>query len=400
AGTGSEMDYFYDKNFHGITGSKGKAWSKSQVEEHLKGINMFLKASATKNGTIKVLNEASSGLNDKNIADDSKLTKHTFAKPVDFMMLQEVDRPSVRSLYVDEPSVIAKGLPKYDAQFVNNFKVGILPVPVMDPMGQVDGGLMTLSKYKINNAKRISLKSTDTGLVSIFDLKRAIGYTEYNVSDGKKLHMANIHMSAFSGDAVKRAKEYQTLLKLITTWKVGGDYVIIGGDWNSDITDQYYYSETKDTKAPNFLANAKKHKNENFLIDKSTSPMGTIDSTTKINYSALSIYDIAKYTQSFRDGMKSNPGYKLGADTNLKHPTMRMAGENWKGFQAKTYNKSDYAIIDGFLVSGNVEISTTIPVKTLQQGWHKNKLNPDFPYAFADSDHNPVVMHFQLKTTP
>ena len=385
ASTGSEMDYFYDKDYNGVNGTKGKAWSHNQVQGHMDGILKFLKA--TQGGSLQHIEDA-------NYVKGDKLTTLNFNKTVDFMFLQEVDRPSVRSMYFDEVSMVAKALPDFDAEFVNNMRVGLLPAPMMDPNGQVDAGVMTLSKYNIDHskAKRISLNSVGTGVDAIFNLKRAIGYTEYKTDNNKTLHMLNIHTSAFPDDKEKRNKEYNTVITLINKWKNTGDYVIIGGDWNSDITDQYFYeklqtgvnSETETKMKINDL------NNNGFLgIKKRTLSKNKKDF---MNLSSLNQFDIAKYTDTFRNGI-ANTGYKMITDMKRNHPTMRIAATKWTGYKAKKDKKVDFAIIDGFLVSKNVDATA----ETIQQGWHKNAMNPEHPYAFADSDHNPVIMNFRLK---
>ena len=389
ASTGSEMDYFYDVNYNGVHGSRGRAWSKTQVADHMKGITEFIKV-ATNGGSVKSVTTAAETKDFNGV--NSNMLKDVQIPKVDFMFLQEVDKPSVRSMYFDEPKMIADSVKNYDIQYVNNFKVGVVPAPFLDQNGQVDAGVLTLSKYNIDHSKarRYSLNSAGKGIVGMMNLKRAIGYTEYKVGS-KLLHLANVHMSAFPEDKEKRDKEYRTIIDLIKKWQKNGDYVIFGGDWNTDITDQYYYEKNLNTKKPNSFKNSKDIMNKSNVA--SFLGISNRKMTKGKNLNNLGVYDISKFTEYFRKNI-SKKGYKLGVDMNVKHPTMRMSGEVWNGYQAKLKNHgSDFGIIDGFLVSSNVKIKTTT---TIQQGWHKNNLNKKHPYSFADTDHNPVLMKFEL----
>ena len=406
AATGSEADYFYDEKFNGENGSYGKAPSLDVVNNHLDGIKQFLDAAT------HVGKKITTSYDEKN-PRDKKSTPVSFANQIDFGFLQEVDKPSVRSMYTDQPSIIANTIgDEYDVEFVRNIKNAMLPVPLFDANGQVEGGLLTFSKYNVDHSKarRISLNSAGSGVDGIFNLKRAIGLIDFRVDNGKILHLANIHASAFPQDYLKREKEYFRLIQLIEEWKKDGNYFIVGGDWNTDILDAYYYTQAKNKFSGAGQWISEEDRKEN-IFGQNNNNINEVQ--------PLSVMNIAKYPNEFRKYVKVN-NLKLGADNARNHASMRSNGDKWEGpfpirngkrlssdedwdlnahnYEDLHFNKdTDYvpsvAVIDGFITSSNVTINRT---ETIQQGWHKNTFNKAHPYLFADSDHNPVLMSFKL----
>ena len=392
AATGSESDYFYDEKFNGEFGTYGKAPSRAVVDNHLEGITQFLKT-ATQGGEIKTSYDEKTPFDEETTTlkfTDSN-SNNDFKK-IDFGFLQEVDKPSVRSLYTDQPSIVSNAIgDNFDVEYVRNMKNALLPVPMFDQGGQVEAGILTFSRYNVDHSKarRISLNSTGSGVDGIFNLKRAIGLIDFKVAGGKTLHLANIHASAFPQDYLKREKEYFRLIQLIEEWKKDGNYFIVGGDWNTDILDAYYY-----TQAENKFSGAGQWISEQYRQDNL---FGKNNQSIK-GVQPLSVMDIAKYPNEFRKYAKAN-NLKLGADNEKYHASMRSDGDKWEGpfpmrngkifssekdwdlnasnYESFNFNKdTDYvpsvSVIDGFITSSNVDIKWT---HTIQQGWHKNAFN-------------------------
>jgi hypothetical protein len=68
-------------------------------------------------------------------------------KSFDFILLQEVDRGSKRSYHFNMQELIGQHFDSYQNFFAMNYEVSFVPIPVKEPMGQVESGLLTLSKY-------------------------------------------------------------------------------------------------------------------------------------------------------------------------------------------------------------------------------------------------------------
>jgi len=70
----------------------------------------------------------------------------------DMILLQEVDRNSKRSHHLDQYKEIENAFSGYTTAFGMNYKVTFVPVPLKAPMGKVESGLMSLSKYPVFRA--------------------------------------------------------------------------------------------------------------------------------------------------------------------------------------------------------------------------------------------------------
>ncbi len=71
-----------------------------------------------------------------------------------------------------------------------------------------------------------------------FDMKRCVVESTYKLSNGKKLILINIHLSAFDNGGKIRAQQIQWLEDhLEKVYNKSENYVIVGGDWNHILSD-------------------------------------------------------------------------------------------------------------------------------------------------------------------
>jgi len=207
AGLGKEMDFFMD-------GGKTSVPPKKYVEKYLAGIaNTILRNKA------------------------------------DIYLLQEIDRNSKRSYYIDELEYLIDNIfdDQYNVVFAYNYKVSFVPVPLFKPMGKVSSGLSTISKYVILEAKRISLPGEYSWPTKLFQLDRCLLLTRFATYNGKNLVVLNIHPSAYDSGGKLRKQQLDYILKVASDEYEKGNYVIIGGDWNSELVEDsnFEYTETK-----------------------------------------------------------------------------------------------------------------------------------------------------------
>jgi endonuclease/exonuclease/phosphatase family metal-dependent hydrolase len=152
----------------------------------------------------------------------------------DFIFIQEADRKSKRSRYIDEAAMIDSIFNGYASVYATNYRSGFVPVPVTDPMGKVEAGLMTLSRYKPAEAERVAYPSSYSWPKRLFMLDRCFILTRIKLSDHNDLVLINTHNSAFTDAAEMRKKELALLQKTILDEYAKGNYVIAGGDWNQN----------------------------------------------------------------------------------------------------------------------------------------------------------------------
>lgn len=247
----------------------------------------------------------------------------------DVLLMQELDIKSTRSYHINELEYMEMTFQDYSSTFGQNYKVPWVPIPVTNPMGAANSGLVTLSKYMTSKATRYQYPGSEAWPVQLFELDRCFIENRIPVEDGKELVLINSHLSAFDEGGEIRKKQLDFLKSYITNEYSKGNYVIVGGDWNHQLpgTDSSRFKSTESW--PFWLQ----------MLPEDFTPAD----------------------------------YKWAVDSQI--PSNRTV--------AKAYVSGEnfLAVIDGFLVSPNVEISSV-------QG---------YDLGFENSDHNPVSGVFILK---
>ncbi len=212
AGLGDDMDFFYDG------GTKVRT-SLARTRQNMDSIKLWLKEHAP-----------------------------------EFVVLQEVDFNSKRTYYMDQFDRIGKELNAFD-NFVRayNYKVRYLPFPPTKPLGRIESGLVSFSRYKPFESSRHSFLARYSWPKQLWMLDRAFLVQKFHTSNGKALYIINTHKTAFD-DGTIRHKETGQISEYAFNLYKDGNYVIIAGDWNQ-IPTQNGSSAKENTKGT-FLAKA------------------------------------------------------------------------------------------------------------------------------------------------
>jgi endonuclease/exonuclease/phosphatase family metal-dependent hydrolase len=149
----------------------------------------------------------------------------------DFILLQEVDRDSKRSYHHNQFDVIEGHFHHYGTYFGKNYDVSFVPIPIKEPMGKVESGLMTVSKYAPSTVTRHSFPGNFAWPMRLFMLDRCFLVNRYPVVDGKDLLIINTHNSAYD-DGSLRKQQMDFLKDFLLEEYDKGNYVVVGGDWN------------------------------------------------------------------------------------------------------------------------------------------------------------------------
>ena len=252
-------------------------------------------------------------------------TLYSDADPATVFMLQEVDQNSTRTYGKNE--VEALGI--NNSAYALNYSCKFVPYPI-PPIGRVNSGLLTTTVYDIDSAERISLPCPFDWPVSMANLKRCllVSYLPISGTDSK-LVIVNLHLEAYDDGEGKIAQTKQ-LREFIQSEYEKGNYVIAGGDFNQI-----------------FPGGLEKYPNT--------------------------------HTENWEPGQLSDDimpdGWTLAYD--LKTPSCRLLNQP---YDASDTENTQYYVIDGFILSPNVEL---ISVNTLDEG-------------FEYSDHNPVKIQVKL----
>ncbi|NOR34829.1 MAG: endonuclease/exonuclease/phosphatase family protein [Bacteroidales bacterium] len=149
----------------------------------------------------------------------------------DFILLQEVDQDSRRSYHLNEFQEINDQFKGYYSSFGMNYNVGFVPIPVTEPMGKVQSGLMTLSLHCPGSVERYSFPGNYSWPMKLFMLDRCFLVSRYQLGAQKELLIINTHNSAYD-DGSLRAQQMSYLRNFLLSEYENGNYVIGGGDGN------------------------------------------------------------------------------------------------------------------------------------------------------------------------
>ncbi len=249
----------------------------------------------------------------------------------DFVLFQEIDTGSTRSYQVDERAQMISDFPGYASAFAVNYHSAFLMYPLTQPHGASNSGILTFSKAQISGAVRRSLEIS-TGFSKFLDLDRCYSVSRIPVENGKELLLYNVHLSAYGGSDDIRKSQMTQLFEDMKSEYEQGNYCVCGGDFNHDFTG---------------------------------------DSTQVLNQGSNKEFGWAMPFPAdlLPSSISRCTDYE---DTDLV-PTCRNCDVPY-GDDCMTF------VIDGFLVTDNVQVDTVRNIDT----------------GFVYSDHNPVVMTFSL----
>ena len=198
----------------------------------------------------------------------------------DVAYLQEVDRDSSRTYGIDEAGdIMNNAFPEQAASFASNFKVLFIPYPI-PPMGHMDAGILTLSKYNIDSATRIQLPCPFTWPARVINLKRCLNVSRVPVADSdKEVVFVNLHLEAYDDGEGKLAQSKQ-LAEFMQAEYDKGNYVIAGGDFNqtfSSVDTSMYPLQSEDLWECGLLDESVFSDNWQFAMDNSVPSCRSLD---------------------------------------------------------------------------------------------------------------------------
>ena len=251
----------------------------------------------------------------------------------DVVFLQELDTDSKRTYGLNELSMVTDAADGFQSTYALNYKTLYVPYP-WPPIGKVTCGIATLSSFEVSDATRVSLPCPFKYPVRLANLKRCLMVDRVPIQGSdKELVLVNLHLEAYDDGEGKIAQTKQ-LRELLESEAKKGNYVIAGGDFNqtfSNCDTSAYPTVSDDMWVPGVIDVSEFDDSLQFVMDNSSPSCRSLDKPLAGNDSDPSVFQ--------------------------------------------------YYIIDGFIVSDNLEINK-ITTKNLN---------------FKNSDHNPVIMNVTVK---
>lgn len=232
---------------------------------------------------------------EKNLAGIRKIVS---GNKSDFHIFQEISEPDTLTYGVDILNGVRSELSAYSMHYSSDFRTKFIPTP-----WALRHGLGVFNRVKTEPVSLIRLINEPTRLGGLIERQYHIVATEFKHANGSDWVLLNIHLSAFDEEGNIRLKQLNELIKIANNYYESGKHVIVGGDWNIQLSDVEFPSTTK----------------QEFLFWRTMLPREKI-----------------------------LPGWEIVVDD--KTPTMRsnerpyIKGENFT------------SIIDGYMVSPNVDV--------------------------------------------
>lgn len=254
----------------------------------------------------------------------------------DFYFFQEVDTDSTRSYYVNQVDILTEAIPGFASAYAVNSHSKYLFYPLSEPIGKINSGIMTFSKFNMDHSIRRRLPISTGMIDKLFDLDRCFMVTKLPISgvNNKDLVLINVHLSAYDEGNI-RLEQIKLLYDYINyEYNTNKNYVIVGGDFNLGLAGD----------AGIF--------NNEMVTPEWYKPLPE-------GYTA----------EDFK-----NIGFNLNYDISTTIGTCRDASIRY------TEGVNLEVVIDGFITSANISVVGTEVIDA----------------EFKNSDHNPVRMKFIL----
>ena len=172
----------------------------------------------------------------------------------DFVFLQETDVNSRRSFGVNQLDALQNLLPAHTASFALDYKAPFIPLPLLNPTGRVESGLLTLSSVAVRESTRYRFDGEQPFPLRLLQPNYCFLVTRLLVENGSELVLINTRIAPNGGDDGVRALQFAQLKAFLEKEAQAGHYVIAGGDWYGQLPGTDYRVFGYGTAAPDWCA--------------------------------------------------------------------------------------------------------------------------------------------------
>ena len=125
-------------------------------------------------------------------------------------------------------------MPDFAMAYAKNYDCRYIPVPLSDPMGSVVAGLAAFSQFRPLKAEVLYYDAFFPWPTRLAMLKRCYLMFRFGLGNGRQLVIINTHNSAYDSTGALRKRELFLLDSVMQSEYRQGNYVVAGGDWNSN----------------------------------------------------------------------------------------------------------------------------------------------------------------------
>ncbi|PWB34415.1 endonuclease [Pseudomonas sp. SDI] len=162
------------------------------------------------------------------------------AEAPDLVLLQELDNNAKASDYQDQLALLRERLADLYPCAVQTYEWKADFVPDRHIAGSVGRTLATLSRYPIEQARRISLPSNSSHVLSrLLHPQHAILASYLPLTDGSKLAVLNTRLARYEQGSDLQRQQLERVVRLLDKLEGQGTSWLIGGDFNLLPLGQY-----------------------------------------------------------------------------------------------------------------------------------------------------------------
>lgn len=170
-------------------------------------------------------------------ANIKAITNQLAALNSDFYTLQDVDQKAKRSHFINQNERISAKFNTHSAAFTYIFSSDYIPLPLDQPVGQLESGLLTLSKYATSAVQRIALPIIEGGIAkTLMQQQYAILETKIPVRGDRELVIANLQLAHFNPAERLSERQLAFIEAYIQSYLEDDAYLILSGDWSQLLT--------------------------------------------------------------------------------------------------------------------------------------------------------------------
>lgn len=154
---------------------------------------------------------------------------------VDIVLTQEIARGGPVNFWVDLRSEVDAALPDAERIFYADFRTRWLPWPL-----RLDHGQAIYSRRAVASVDLVPLPAEDAGILGV---RRRYGSVVARLAPSWTV--ASVHLAAFDEDAAVRTRQLRQLLAWAQREYESGRHVVLGGDWNLQLTETHFAHTTE-----------------------------------------------------------------------------------------------------------------------------------------------------------